>query len=122
MLQTNLKHITTEQEFRDTLKNNEQVMVCCGRMGPMCIPVYGVMEELEGEYGNVAFRDMEFDGPIGHLIRTLPECSSFRGLPFTVYFKNGKVVKATSSIQTRDQVTGILDQHFSVKQHGHKHL
>lgn len=116
MLQTNLKHITTEQEFRDTLKNNEQVMVCCGRMGPMCIPVYGVMEELEGEYENVAFRDMEFDGPIGHLIRTLPECSSFRGLPFTVYFKNGRVVKATSSIQTRDQVTGILDEHFSVKQ------
>ena len=26
---------------------DENVMVCCGRMGPMCIPVYGIMEELE---------------------------------------------------------------------------
>ncbi len=116
MLQTNLTHISTEQDFYDTLKNNEHVMVCCGRMGPMCIPVYGIMEELEGEYKNVTFRDMEFDGPIGHLIRNLPECSTFRGLPFTVYFKDGKVASATSSIQTRDQVTEILDQHFAVKQ------
>ena len=109
MLQTQLKHILTENEFQDTLKNNENVMICCGRMGPMCIPVYGIMEELEGEYKHVAFRDMEFDGPIGHLIRNLPECRSFRGLPFTVYFKDGKVAAATTSIQTQDQTTEILD-------------
>lgn len=113
MLQTNLKHILTEQEFQDTLKNSENVMICCGRMGPMCIPVYKVMDELQGEYDHVAFRDMEFDGPIGHLIRNLPECKSFRGLPFTVYFKNGKVVRATTSIQTKDQVTEILDAEYA---------
>ncbi len=113
MLQTNLKHILTEQEFQDTLKNSENVMICCGRMGPMCIPVYEVMDELQGEYDHVAFRDMEFDGPIGHLIRNLPECKSFRGLPFTVYFKNGKVVRATTSIQTKDQVTEILDAEYA---------
>lgn len=113
MLQTNLTHITSDQDFHETLKNNENVMICCGRMGPMCIPVYGIMEELAGEYKHVAFRDLEFDGPFGGLIRNLPECSSFRGLPFTVYFKNGKVVKATSSIQSHDQVTAILDEKFS---------
>lgn len=113
MLQTNLTHILTEQEFQETLKSNENVMICCGRMGPMCIPVYGVMEELEGEYKHVAFRDMEFDGPIGHLIRNLPECRSFRGLPFTVYFNKGKVARATTSIQTRDQITDILDAEFA---------
>jgi thioredoxin 1 len=115
MLATNLTHITSEQDFHDTLKNNENVMVCCGRMGPMCIPVYGVMEELQSEYSHVAFRDLEFDGPYGHLIKSLPECQSFRGLPFTVYFHNGKVVKATSSIQNRDQVTEILDTAFTQK-------
>jgi thioredoxin 1 len=115
MLATNLKHISSEPEFRETLKNNENVMICCGRMGPMCIPVYGVMEELEGEYTHVAFRDLEFDGPFGHLIKDLPECRSFRGLPFTVYFRNGKVVKATSSIQNREQVTEILDKEFTQK-------
>ncbi len=115
MLQTNLTHILTEKDFRETLAKNENVMICCGRMGPMCIPVYGVMQELQHTYKHVAFRDMEFDGPIGHLIRNLPECQTFRGLPFTVYFKNGEVVKATTSIQSMDQVTEILDTQFAPK-------
>ncbi len=115
MLQTNLTHILTEPDFRETLAKNENVMICCGRMGPMCIPVYGVMQELQHTYKHVAFRDMEFDGPIGHLIRNLPECRTFRGLPFTVYFKNGTVVKATTSIQSMEQVTEILDAHFTLK-------
>ena len=112
MLKTPLQHITSEEEFQAVLQENENVMVCCGRMGPMCIPVYGVMEELEPDYTHVAFRDMEFDHPVAHVIRDLPECRSFAGLPFTVYFKNGKVAKATSSIQNMEQVTGILDEHF----------
>jgi thioredoxin 1 len=113
MLQTNLTHILTKEDLSKTLNENENVMVCCGRMGPMCIPVYEVMDEIQSEYPHVAFRDMEFDAPDASVIRSLPECSTFRGLPFTVYFKNGKVVKATSSIQTKDQVTSVLDQHFS---------
>jgi thioredoxin 1 len=87
-------------------------MICCGRMGPMCIPVYEVMEELENEYKNVKFVDMEFDSPDAKVIRNLPEAGSFQGLPFTVYYKNGKVVKATSSIQTKEQVVAILDEQF----------
>jgi thioredoxin 1 len=34
------------------------------------------------------------------------------GLPFTVYYKNGKVVAATSSIQSQEQITEILDKVF----------
>jgi thioredoxin 1 len=34
------------------------------------------------------------------------------GLPFTVYYKNGELVAATSSIQNRDQITTILDKEF----------
>jgi len=34
------------------------------------------------------------------------------GLPFTVYFKNGKVVAATTSIQSKDQMMEILDREF----------
>lgn len=113
-LDTNLKHISRGEELKELINNNESVMVCCGRMGPMCLPVYDVMEQLEnsGDYGHVQFRDMLFDNPESAVIRNLPECSSFRGLPFTVYYKNGKVVKATSSIQNMDQVTSILDEVF----------
>lgn len=112
MLNTNLTHAISEKEHTEIINNNENVMICCGRMGPMCIPVYEVMEELETEYKNIKFVDMEFDSPDAKVIRTLPECRSFQGLPFVVYYKNGKVAKATSSIQSREQITSILDEQF----------
>lgn len=115
MLNTNLTHVESEDHFNKMLSENENVMICCGRMGPMCIPVYEVMEELEDEYNHVKFADLYFDGPHSYVIRNLPECQTFNGLPFVVYFKNGKVVKATSSIQYRDQVTEILNEHFVVQ-------
>jgi len=109
---TNLDHIETVDQFKNVIENNENVMICCGRMGPMCVPVYAEMEDLRGEYSNVKFYDMLFDIPEAHVIRNLPECSSFMGLPFTVYFKNGKVVKATSSIQSKEQIVSILKEQF----------
>lgn len=110
MLDTNLKHLDTVDKFNDLLKSGQKAAVVCGRMGPMCIPVYGVMESLEDKYTDVKFYDMEFDSPTGmKTIRSLPETRSFNGLPFTLYFRDGKVVAATSSIQTKQQVKAILD-------------
>jgi thioredoxin 1 len=113
MLYTNLKHILTADEHQKLINENENVMVCCGRMGPMCIPVYGIMEEIEPEYAHVKFFDMEFDNPEAYVIRDAPECRSFMGIPFVMYYKNGKVVKATSSIQSMAQVRENLDTLFS---------
>ena len=118
MLQTDLSHIESVEAFQATLEENENVMICCGRMGPMCIPVYGVMEELEEEYKHVKFFDMEFDHPDAGVIRNAPECSGFMGLPYVVYYNNGKIVKATSSIQSMEQVKLILDKEFSVTVNG----
>lgn len=115
MLKTNLTHVLSEQEHSKILQENENVMICCGRMGPMCIPVYQAMQELEDEYKHVKFADMEFDLPDAKVIREIPECRGFAGLPFTVYYKNGKVVKATSSIQTKEQITAILNEYFGTK-------
>ena len=115
MLNTNLTHVLSEQEHAKLLQENENVMICCGRMGPMCIPVYEVMEELEAEYKHIKFVDMEFDTPDAKVIRNLPEVHGFQGIPFVIYYKNGKVVKATSSIQSKDQVTSILDEKFAKK-------
>ncbi len=109
MLQTNLKHVLSKEEYDKVITENENVMICCGRMGPMCVPVYASMKELEKEYPHVEFYDMEFDHPDASVIRNLPECSGFMGLPFTVYYKNGNVVHATSSIQTRDQIEEVLE-------------
>jgi len=114
MLYTNLKHLESITDHNKAISENENVMVICGRMGPMCIPVYGIAEELEAEFKHVKFYDMEFDNPISDVIRILPEVQGFRGIPFTIYYKNGKVVKATSSIQTKDQVKAILNIEFSI--------
>ena len=113
MLYTNLKHIENAAHHNKVISENENVMVCCGRMGPMCIPVYGVMEELKEDYQNVKFYDMEFDNPEAYVIRNLPEVKGFMGIPFVIYYKNGKVVKATSSIQNKAQITGILNSVFA---------
>ena len=117
MLQTNLKHLMKADEHKKFIEENENVMICCGRMGPMCIPVYGIMEEIEPQYPHVKFADMEFDNPEAHVIRNAPECRGFMGIPFTVYYKNGKLVKATSSIQSMVQVKSILDAQFDKSQH-----
>ena len=112
MLQTNLKHILSEAEFHKALREHDHVMICCGRMGPMCIPVYAIMKAVEAEYPHVWFFDLEFDAAHAHVIRELPACKEFRGLPFTVYFKNGLAAKATAGIQTMDQVRYLLDHVF----------
>jgi len=114
-LPTNLKHFATADELTKVINEKENVMVCAGRMGPMCIPVYDIMKNLEdsGKYDHVEFRDMLFDSPEAAIIRNAPECASFMGLPFTVYYKNGKLVEATTSIQNMDMVTNILDEKFA---------
>ncbi len=112
-LQTSLQEVETAAELEKMISENENVMVCCGRMGPMCIPVYDVMEELEEEHPNIKFAVMAFDAPEAGIIRNAPECRGFMGLPFTMYYKNGKVAQATTSIQNRDQVVSIISEKLS---------
>ena len=42
-LQTNLQEIESAADLQKMIEENENVMVCCGRMGTMCIPVNEVM-------------------------------------------------------------------------------
>lgn len=113
MLDTNLGHVNTKEELNDLIEKNEKVAVCCGRMGPMCIPVYDIFEILQDEYPDTQFRDMDFDNPDAAVIRKLPECRRFNGLPFTIYYRNGEVVKATSSIQSAKEIKDIIKEYFS---------
>jgi len=112
MLQTNLEHVNSKEELKQIIENNEKVAVCCGRMGPMCIPVYDIFDVFREKYPDTKFMDMDFDISDADVIRNLPECRTFRGLPFTIYYRNGKVVKATSSIQTAAQVKDVISEVF----------
>ena len=113
MLRTNLTHINSEDELKEVIENNEKVMICCGRMGPMCLPVYDIMESLEDKYENVKFVDLDFDTPHAHSLRNHEKARGFMGLPFTFYYKNGKAVQATTSIQNKRQVKANLDEYLS---------
>ncbi len=112
ILQTNLKHIASAAELEDMISSHKNVIVSCGRMGPMCVPVYQAMIELNNKYPAVSFCDMAFDNQDAYTIKKLPECRGFMGLPFTVYYRDGKVVKATSGLQSKEQVREILDREF----------
>lgn len=113
MLQTNLEHIESEEQLKELIENNEKVVVCCGRMGPMCIPVYDIFEIFREKYSDIQFLDMDFDIPTAAIIKNLPECRGFWGLPYTIYYRNGKVVKATSSIQSAKEVKSVIDEVFA---------
>ena len=109
MLYTNLKHIETSTCYERAISENENVVLVCGDMGQMSIPVYRIAEELEAKYRHVKFFDMEFGNPESHVIRNLSEIQEIEGIPLTVYYKNGNVVKVTSGIQSKMQITNILD-------------
>jgi thioredoxin 1 len=113
MLETAVHEIETAAELEKIINENENVMVSCGRMGPMCIPVYDAMEELEEERPDVKFYVMGFDTPEASPIRSASMCRGFMGLPFNVYYKNGKMVTATSSIQDKEQIVSVMDQFFA---------
>jgi thioredoxin 1 len=113
MLETNLPHVETREQFEALIQDNEKVIICCGRMGPMCIPVYEILEVLQERYPDVQMQDMDFDIPVATAIRNLPECRMFNALPFTVYYRGGKVVKATSSIQTATDIKTVMRDVFA---------
>jgi len=112
-LDTNLEHIKSKEEHKELISKNEKAVVVCGRMGPMCVPVYGIMEALREKHSDVAFTDMLFDIRDADVIRDLPEARQFRGLPFTIYYRNGKIVKATSSIQSAKDIKAIIQEVFA---------
>jgi thioredoxin 1 len=56
---------------------------------------------------------MEYDNPESYFFHALPEVSDLMEIPFTLYYKNGQVVKATSGIQSKAQMKTILDQEFA---------
>ncbi|WP_010243414.1 YbbN family protein [Acetivibrio cellulolyticus] len=106
MFDISVEQITDALEVERLIENSNKLVICAGRWDPMCIPVYRAMEQIikDGQFQDTLLRVIEFDSEAASKIRGLEECKHFRGLPFTVYFLNGKVVCATASIQSRQQI------------------
>ncbi|MGC9150750.1 MAG: thioredoxin [Microbacter sp.] len=112
MLDTHLHHIETAEQLNQIISTYPNVVTVCGRMGPMCIPVYENAEELQNEYPYVQFYDMDFDNPEAYVIRSLPEVKRFMGIPFTIYYFRGSVVRATTGLQTKEEMIDIIETEF----------
>jgi thioredoxin 1 len=113
MLYTNLKHIETSAQHADIINRRGNIMVIWGRMEPKSITVYRIAEELVADYPNVEFYDLEYDNPGLNVACNLHEFSDLAEIPYNVYYKNGKVIKATSGIQTKAEIKDILDNQFT---------
>ena len=68
-LRTNLEHLNSRAEVEQLITKNEKAVVVCGRMGPMCIPVYEAMEELLDERENVKFYTISYFLPFYNFCR-----------------------------------------------------
>jgi thioredoxin 1 len=115
MLYTNLEHIETADEFIRLIGENENAVVTCGRMGPLCVPVYRAIEELGNEFAHVKFYDMEYDNPEFYFFHALPEVQGLEEIPFTVFYRNGKAVKSVAGMQSKVQLKKLLVEEFSSK-------
>jgi len=114
MLYTNLIHLETAADLYGIIRENDRVLVVCGRMDPQCVPVYRIAEELAKAYGKVKFCDMEFDNPESLAIRNLIQVIGLMEIPYVAYYMNGEFVDATSGIQTKDQVIEMMHATFRI--------
>ena len=114
MLNTKVRLLATMESVQDAIATSKKLIICAGRWGKMCIPVYRAMENLETEekYTDISFRAVDFDGEAAYLIRTLEACCDFMGLPFTVYYRDSTVVHATSSIQSKEQLEDNIKRYL----------
>jgi thioredoxin 1 len=113
MLYTNLKHIETAIDYTRIIDENENVVIICGRMGATCVPVYKIAEELEIQFQHVKFFDMEFDNPESSVLKNVIEYYDLRNIPLVGYFKNGTLVEVSFGIQTKEEITTVLNKEFA---------
>lgn len=110
MLYTNLNHIETSAEFQQIIAGSSQVVIVCGRMGEFSIPVYRVLEDLQKEYPEVKFFDMEFDNPesrvVCELFAEIPEAK----VPFLLFYENGELTFRTWGTKTKGQIEEIINK------------
>lgn len=108
MLYTNLNHIERASDYQQVIAENGRVVIVCGRMGEFSIPVYRVLENLQEEYPEVKFFDMEYDNPESSIVCELFADESEAKVPFLLFYENGELIYRTWGTKTREDLVAIL--------------
>jgi len=114
MLYTNLKHIETSSDYTRTIGQNGNVIIICGRMNPVCIPIFRIAEELESTYKHVKFYDMEFDNPESGVLKNVVQYYNLEDIPLVGYFKDGNLVEVSIGTQTKEQMLAVLNKEYNI--------
>jgi thioredoxin 1 len=114
MLYTNLKHIETATDYQQVIAENGQVVIVCGRMGEFSIPVYRILESLQGVYPQVKFFDMEFDNPEAKLVCDLVNDMPGAKVPFLLFYRNGVMTYRTWGVKTNDELVQFIGEAMEI--------
>lgn len=115
MLYTNLNHIENENDFRRAISENDHVVVIYGRMDPLSIPVYRIVEEVENEFLAVKFFDMEMDNPDLLMLPELQEVKNGPMAPVVICFSYGKVASISSNVHSSIEILEIVQNELLTK-------
>ncbi len=116
MLYTNLIHLETFTDLDKMTRENENVLIVCGRMDPQSVTIYRIAESMAQENHHVKFCDMEYDNPESIHIRQMPEFIQNSISPLTLYLQKSQVVKAFSGIQSEEAIAGAINEIFLKKE------
>lgn len=114
MLYTNLKHIEKVIDQNRVLEQNENVVIICGRMEKDSITVYRIAEELEKQFPQVKFFDMEFDNPESTALKNTIEYYNITHIPIIGFFKSGNLVNVLFGTHTYQEIADELKKEYSI--------
>jgi len=104
MLYTNLKHIESIKQLNDVIGNNNNVVMCYGRMNSDCIPVFNALEQLESELSDVQIYDIEYDNPEFEDFKQSTHSLTMTELPYLIFFQNGEVREVFAGKKDENQL------------------
>ena len=109
MLYTNLNHIELSGQLQKVIENNENVVLCYGKMNYDCVPVFNALELLENEFSFIKMYDVEYDNPEFNDFKQSLQNLNLSQLPYVLLFKKGKVHNAFSGTKNENQLREIFN-------------
>jgi thioredoxin 1 len=112
MLYTNLKHITTADDFKNVLESYDKAVIACGRMDAASVSVYRELESLKQNNKNILFFDFEYDNPESEVLCNMVKESDCKEIPFVIFLKQGVLCRVTFGIQSKKVFQQLIRSEF----------
>jgi len=112
MLYTNLNHIESTSQLNSIIENNDNVVMCYGRMNHDCVAVFNALEMLENELPDVQIYDIEYDNPEFEDFKQSTRSLTMAELPYLILFKNGVVQEVNTGKKDENQLRTLIQKTY----------